>query len=338
MIHLKKEDKGSVELTAKIAFSLNEICSLEELPNNEQVWRQSIRTSAQIISPVQSGAARKQIHKISNTFLTVIYPIMVRQQTLGALSIFWNREQPLTDLDDHIAQVAVNQLAESIERENLRQTANLVVVNDERQRLARELHDSLSQSLYSVSLSADGGEDFARLGDIEKTRSVFKQIKDTIQQALWEMRLLVYELRPSVLSQEGLHRVLQRRLNTVEKRAGIHATFKNDLSGGLLSPHMEAELYGIAQEALNNVVKHSGAESVKISLSQVDGNILMEIKDDGQGFNYSGALSSGGFGLSSMKERVDRIEGKVEFITSPGKGTCVSVRVPITEMLRAEKK
>ena len=335
LIHLCQKENNSIELSAHQGFSQKEIHNLEEIPIDEQIWQQSIRASEKFVSIMESAETQKRLSNISNTALMSVYPITIRQQTLGALSIFWTKQQPFTDLDDHVAHVAAKQLAESIERENLRQTAELAAVNKERQRLARELHDSLSQSLYSVSLSADGGEDFARMGDIEKISSVFRQIKDTIQQASREMRLMVYELRPSILAQEGLNQALKMRLDTVEKHAGMQATLENKLTS-VIPSHIEVEFYGIAQEALNNVLKHSGAKSVKISLSHMDGNILMEIRDDGQGFNFSEELSFGGFGLSSMKGRADRIGGKVSIISNPGEGTCVSVLVPFIESSRNE--
>ncbi|MCK4817335.1 sensor histidine kinase, partial [bacterium] len=152
--------------------------------------------------------------------------------------------------------------------------------------------------------------------------------KETIQQSLKEMRLLIYELRPSILSNVGLLEALQHRLDTVEKRAGIITSFKCTIIDQP-SAITETELYGIAQEALNNVLKHSGADSVSISLTQLNQEIILEITDDGLGFQLQESPASGGFGISSMKERAEKIGGRVEITSKPDRGTRIKVYAPL---------
>lgn len=328
LVHLSNQ-QGDFDLSASMAFSVKEIYFIEQF-SRELLATTPIETK--ILVSGQVSDQEQGFLDAASAAIAAIYPLCVREQVLGTLTIFWTKPQPFTDLDDHIARVAAKQLAESIEREYLRQMARNAVLDEERQRLARELHDSLSQSLYSVLLNADGGQDFARLGDADKTADIFKNIKDTIQQALKEMRLLVYELRPSILSQEGLFHAIQRRLESVEKRAGLSAVLENNLTS-LPPTHIEAQLYGIAQESLNNILKHSGANSVTIILNQEENHLIMEIIDDGKGFDYIGRASSG-FGLINMKERAEQIGGSVDIISKPGQGTRIIVRIPLIKSLK----
>src|SRR5262249_46946983 len=131
----------------------------------------------------------------------------------------------------------------------------------ERQRLARELHDSVTQSLYSLTLLAEAGRRLAEAGELEHVKGCLSRVGETAQQSLKEMRLRVYELRPSALEQDGLVRALRQRLETVEKRAGIQAHLLVE-GGWDMPPSQEAELYRIAVEALNNTLKHAQAANV----------------------------------------------------------------------------
>ena len=138
-------------------------------------------------------------------------------------------------------------------------------VMEERERLARELHDSVTQSLYSLSLFAEWCDGLLAAGEIESARDRMARIGDLSQQALREMRLLLYELRPSALDEDGLVGALQSRLAAVEQRVGVEAHLQADLTADL-PLHVEECLYRIAQEALNNALKHAQADTVTVNL------------------------------------------------------------------------
>lgn len=210
----------------------------------------------------------------------------------------------------------------------LQAQAQQLVVMEERNRLARELHDSVSQSLYSVTLFAEAGRTLAAAGELERAGQYFTDVLETGQQALKEMRLLVYKLRPSRLTQEGFIGALQHRLNAVEGRAGIKTRLDvPDMFS--LPPALEEPLYHIAQEALNNGIKHAGASQVSVSLAHDDsGGVLLTIADDGRGFDLETGLNSGGMGLASMQERAALLGGMVTFTTAVGQGTAVTIHLP----------
>jgi PAS domain S-box-containing protein len=196
---------------------------------------------------------------------------------------------------------------------------------EERQRLARELHDSVTQSLYSLTLLAEAARRLAAAGDLERVEQHVGRLGDTAQQALKEMRLLVYQLRPLALEADGLAGALQHRLDAVEKRGGVQARLVVD---GLVEvpASVEEALFRIAQEALNNSLKHSGAGAVTVTLCGGGGLVGLEIADNGQGFDLADT-GRGGLGLTSMRERVEQLGGTWQLVSQPGQGTTVRVRL-----------
>lgn len=204
--------------------------------------------------------------------------------------------------------------------------AEELAVLQERNRLARELHDSVTQSLYSLTLLAEAGQRMIRAEDLQQIAGNQTRLGQIAQQALQEMRLLVYELRPLALKSEGLVGALEQRLETVERRAGIQARVL--VEGEVdLAPGLEEELYGIAQEALNNALKHARASKIALSVRMVDKSVILEVADDGQGFDLAEVQVKGGLGLISMQERAEKIGGQLDIDSAPGEGTRVSVKV-----------
>jgi PAS domain S-box-containing protein len=204
--------------------------------------------------------------------------------------------------------------------------AHARAVVEERQRLARNLHDSVTQLLYSSTLLAEAARRLAVAGDHQRVEHYLTRLGETTQQSLREMRLLLYELLPPVLEEQGLVGALQRRLELVEKRAGI----KTDLtvSGEYHLPlPLEEELYLIAQEALNNSLKHAGSSSSNVRISSDGEHVLMEVVDHGVGFDPLEVLHRGGMGLDSMRERAQHIGAELIIHSEIGRGTTVRVKV-----------
>jgi signal transduction histidine kinase len=215
--------------------------------------------------------------------------------------------------------------------ETLRKSEMEKAVAAERSRLARELHDSVTQSLYSLTLLAEAGQRMIRAEELEQISGNQARLGEIAQQALQEMRLLVYELRPLALESEGLIGALEQRLETVERRAGIQARVLVDADtrqgeGEVeLAPDLEEQLYGIAQEALNNALKHARASQVVVSVRVADESVFLEVADDGRGFDAADVRDTGGLGLVSMQERADKIGGRLTIHSAPGEGTKVRV-------------
>lgn len=205
---------------------------------------------------------------------------------------------------------------------------------DERKRVARELHDELGQSLSGLALHSELVERFL-YSDPKRALeqlSLTRQLLDTTTQQMYE---LILALRPSVLDDLGLAAALRSQAERLFSGSGI--TFNLDHSGLVkrLPSAIETALYRIFQEALSNVFRHSGADQVKVSLSQRDGVFEGEIADNGHGFNLHEvdweANSPTGLGLLGMQERVAQCGGNIEIISRQGEGTHIRIHIPLAE-------
>jgi len=205
--------------------------------------------------------------------------------------------------------------------------AEALGIAEERNRLARDLHDSVTQSLYSLTLFAEAASEELDAGEVETTKSHLKDLRETSRQALQEMRLMVFELRPPELETKGFTLALQERLEAVEARTGIESVINIDIEERLPSK-IENGLYSIAREALNNILKHSHATKVKITLQRKNGGVIFEIQDNGIGMKALSASNSAGLGLKGMKERADQIGASLILQNAPEKGTLLKVEVP----------
>jgi signal transduction histidine kinase len=163
-------------------------------------------------------------------------------------------------------------------------------------------------------------------GDTAPIAANLKEIGETTQEALGEMRLLLFELRPPLLEERGLFGALQSRLGAVESRAGLTTEIQGE-GAERLAPETEQELYRVGQEALNNVLKHAHARQVTVRLDVSKDRAVLVVADDGVGFEPS-LRNGGGFGLPGMRERAERLGGALQVESAPGQGTTVRVEVP----------
>ena len=195
----------------------------------------------------------------------------------------------------------------------------------ERNRLARELHDSVAQTLYGLTLQAEAASRQLNAGQTKEVENYLREIRESAQQTLQETRLLIFELRPPILESEGLVSALQARLESVESRSGLKTQI-NLQEVGRLPNGIESGLYGISNEVLNNILKHAHASVINVSLGKKAGNIFLEISDNGVGFSLDLAEQHGGLGLKGMRERAEQINADLRIISGEN-GTRVSVEV-----------
>ena len=235
-------------------------------------------------------------------------------------------EELVRDRTAELLQANLKLQEETTERKRAREEA---AVMEERSRLARELHDSVSQSLYSLTLFAETGRQLVEKGDLENLRICFSEIVSSSQVILKEMRLLMFDLRPAALEEEGLMGALQKRLDSVEQRSGVKSELHVD-GEVKLTRELEEGLYRIAQEALNNSLKYSSAKKVMIHMTFKDETVEMIVSDDGVGFDSESILIKGGIGLTNMKERAAKLGGSLAVSSTPGKGTKITFKVEQT--------
>ncbi len=257
-------------------------------------------------------------------------PMTVRGRVTGVLSVYRGKRRPFGDPDVDLLGAVADQIAVGIENARLRQTHDRLLISEERTRLARELHDVVTQSLHSLTLFSEAVQRLLAAGKIEEGRQYAGRISETSQQALREMRLLLHNLRPTALQEAGLVQALRSRLEAVEGRAGIAFQLIAD-PDVRLPDSVEAACYHLAQEALNNALKHAGANHVSVRL-EIDGEQLtLTVADDGQGFDPE-RVSGGGMGLNSMRERVERLGGAFSIRSDAAAGTTVTVRLNLNQI------
>ncbi len=253
-------------------------------------------------------------------------PLMSRNEVFGALTLDKHEPAFYDEEDGQTVLAFANQAAVAIQNARLHDRAREQDVLQERNRLARELHDSLSQSLFSMVLNAEAAGIFFDT-EPERARAQIQLLYETANAALKEMRTLIFELRPADLEQEGLAAVLSKHAKMVADRYGI--TVRVDVRGRRRLPlPVEKALFRVAQEALNNVVKHAQASEVAVTLSAQDDLVALTIEDNGVGIEPQAARPNT-LGLTSMRERAEQLGGHFEIGPSPaGVGTLVRVTVP----------
>ncbi len=215
----------------------------------------------------------------------VSVPLNSKEKLMGTLFATTYVPRNFSDEDITLLTSIGYQVGVAIENALLYGQAQQLAALEERSRLARELHDSVTQALYSQILLVEGWKQMVRNGELTDLIEPLEELGQVPKQALKEMRLLVYELRPPDLEKEGLVGALHKRLNAVEKRAGIEARL---ITEGLLADlpvKLEENLYRIAQEALANALKHATAEHVLVRIAADAQQVTLEITDDGCGFD-----------------------------------------------------
>lgn len=253
-------------------------------------------------------------------------PLIARKRTLGYLFGKFPPGLQISEQEQDLLAYIGMQIGVAIENARLYSQSKQVAVVEERQRLARDLHDSITQALYGVILFSDAAAGQLNQGQVQAAQEHIHNLRETAQQGLGEMRLLIHELRPVILENEGLEAAIAYRLETVESRAGLKTRFRFEVSGHL-DTKIEEGLYRITLEALNNVLKHAHAREVLVSLRFEGESLLLEVRDDGVGFRPEyGGIS--GLGLPTMRERAVAIGGSLRITSSVDEGTSIQVEVP----------
>lgn len=243
---------------------------------------------------------------------------------------------PLTGLDRQADELALtfNMMLEAIDESNrVRATQILNAQEQERKRIARELHDETSQVLTSLLIS------LAILEETVSTDEARKRIKETrllAHQTLRAIRNLSIDLRPSALDDLGLLPALRWYVKEYQQKTSISVDFQATGLKKRLPAEMETALYRIVQEALTNVAKHAQAKKVEVSLKEEEDAICATIIDDGRGFNVSRLPKApgqeiGGWGLVGMFERANLLEGNLSVDSKPGRGTTIRARIPLQD-------
>jgi len=265
-------------------------------------------------------------HPRMSSFLGV--PILAKGRVIAA---FYLTDKIGADEFSEDDQAAVEMLAAhaaiAIENARLFERSRELSVVEERTRLARELHDSVSQTLFSISLVAEAAATLVDR-DAAKAKTQLEGLREMARAATQEMRSLIFELRPADLDAEGLVATLRKHIDVLRRVYPMRIEFKENVAARP-PPAVEREVYRIAQEALNNAIKHSQADRIDVELSSRDAMISLLVADDGKGFEPKAAeLRATKLGITSMEERAESINGVLR-IESSEAGTRVELEVPV---------
>jgi signal transduction histidine kinase len=322
-------EPGQANATVRAArnFASESIAQFGELPQELSAVRDDgqptvydTNATAQMPAPLRDLLEREGIKASMGT------PIRSAQGTvIGGYGVAYTTPHDFSEDEKRLLLALAERAAVAIQNADLYAKAQHAASLEERQRLARELHDSVSQALYGIALGTRTAR--MRLGDDPQNAAEPIDYVATLAQAgLAEMRALIFELRPESLEQEGVVAAIEKQA------ASIAARYKLDVKTELGDePDAQIEVkeaaYRIAQEALHNIVKHAQAQHVSVTLRRDDGQLLLEVRDDGRGFDAS-AVYPGHVGLQSMSERALKIGGRLTIESTPGKGSKVSARLP----------
>ncbi len=243
----------------------------------------------------------------------------------GMVAAAVNRDDFPSEYDRLLIRIGINQLVIAIQSAEADAARRELAAHKERQRLARELHDSVSQALYGIALGAQTALELLP-SEAAIVQEPLEYVQLLARGSLAEMRALIFDLRPESLAKEGLVTALAKQTNAMRAR---HQIAVNEMLPEEPDASIEAKqaLYGIAQEALHNVSKHSGARNVQLQLLLQSDLITLVITDDGVGFN-SAEDFPGHLGLHSMRERALEVGGELQISSASGSGTSITVRVP----------
>jgi PAS domain S-box-containing protein len=299
-----------------------------------ELWATMVKGETLIVGDVQADTPSAQTYRRVAGYLggdpgTVRtwmgIPLIVGGQAIGALSIEHDRPHAYTSSQAAMALAIANQAAVAIENARLYRQGRRLAVMEERQRLARELHDSVSQALYSIALGTHTALALLEREDPARAAKPLAYVLSLADVALAEMRALIFELRPDALEKEGLVAALSRHAEAIIARyhLAVETAFCEEPSAPL---DVKEALYRIGVESMNNAVKHAQATRISLQLQTRDGTITLEVHDDGVGFDPQGEYP-GHLGLRSMRERATPIGAALEIESTPGRGAQVRVCV-----------
>jgi signal transduction histidine kinase len=260
-------------------------------------------------------------------------PLVVKEEVVGLLVLNYHEPGYYTPYHAQLAQAVGTQVATAIENARLYDQAQDIAALEERQRLARELHDSTSQVLFSIQLGSRALRNFLQEEQLSEAKETVNYLIALAKGGLDEMRALIFDLRPESIEKEGLLGALQKQIVALKDRYNLEleVRFSRETEPELPLKYKEA-IYRVAREALHNVVKHASTERVELELTWDSQAIRLVVRDYGIGFEPDGDFT-GHYGLHTMQERAQKLPGaNLSIESKPGEGARVCLDVPLPRL------
>lgn len=279
---------------------------------------EELERASNIIECQRIEAAIEEVPNNAGITHHATVPLQIGQERFGLLNVASSNTVRFSEEDLELLESVAFQMGSAIKRIYLTMQQQEIALVQERNRLARDLHDSVNQLLFSVTLTARAGVEMTEQVELKET---FKEIQQLTQEALTEMRALIWQLRP-----QGLESGLIEAIKNYAEMLGLKLT--SNVSGVIQFPsRVEEALFRIAQEALNNVRRHSGSMEATLSIQVTAKDLELVIKDKGRGFVIS-ERNIPSLGLQSIKDRVKVLNGTAVWCSELGKGTEITIRLP----------
>jgi nitrate/nitrite-specific signal transduction histidine kinase len=265
------------------------------------------------------------------SFLAV--PLQRGERFLGLVEVMTRQRRRFLQRDAQLLMRLVHHVVVAIENAQLYRQLRYLAALEERDRLAREMHDHLAQALGYLNVKASITDGLLSRGQIGQAQESLLELKNVTKVVYTDVREAIFNLRTAVSSRIGLLPTLQDYLAEYRAHYGVDACLVNrDEDSAVFSPEVASQLLRIVQEALTNVRKHAGASRAWVRCQQDGDQVCISIEDDGQGFDPAQVTEEGGqcFGLQIMRERAESVGGSLELDSRPGQGTRVVIRIPLT--------
>jgi signal transduction histidine kinase len=258
----------------------------------------------------------------------IAVPLRSRGEVLGVMYAALAGEAAQPDPARVLAEALANQIAVGVHNAYLMKSQVEMAAQEERTRIAREIHDGIAQAMYALALNLETCADLAER-DKGPLRDRLRQLVPLAKQTLLETRHYMFDLRPLLAGEGDLPSVVENQVREFKAVAGIDARLETKGGDGSVPVAVAADLYRILQEALGNVLKHSGATEVRVALEIGKGRVSLRVEDNGRGFDPAGAKA--GYGLDNMRHRAEGLGGSFAARSGPGRGTVIEVSVPARE-------
>ncbi len=263
-----------------------------------------------------------QAFEFIRTWMAV--PLIVKGKTIGYIGIASDRTNYFSAKHIRLAKGFADHASTAIENARLYERAQGLAAAEERERLARDLHDSVAQAMYGIALGARTARKY-----LTEEHEAFEPIEYVVSLAaagLAEMRALIFDLHPGAIADEGLVRAIRRQVTAVEARHGLQVEWA-EMDEPDVDLKVKEAAYSVIREALHNVVKHAQAERVRLLVIPGPSSLSFEVTDDGIGFDTS-AAAPGHLGMRSMRERIEQLGGNIDISSAPGRGSTVAGKIP----------
>lgn len=280
-----------------------------------------------IVNDVSQESRYLPIDLLPDTRSELVIPLRLGERVLGTLDVQSDQLNAFGPEDMLVIQSLGDQVAIAIENAHLYDRSRSLAIMEERNRLARELHDSVTQTIFSITLATESARILLEK-DASRVPDRLERLHEMAQGALKEIRSFIFQLRPINIVDHGLLSALEQHIRERQRQDGLHVTFHYDGTAEI-SSELETALFRIVQEGLNNVIKHAQTDKASIFLSQNSNAILLRIEDNGLGFTLDLDNKRGaGLGLTSMRERAELVGGTFSLQSELGKGTKINVEIP----------